>query len=249
MILNWHAGDYSQNSEVQKLLSFELIDKEQLENKSIMDIGCGDGAITSYLQKKSKKKVLGVDLSIDMLNFAKKNYPECRFIMQDVSTLSIEEKFNVITSFNCLHWVSDLKKALELIYKSLDKSGRFLGLIYPRCEHLWKASENIAVYEKYKQYFSSFTNPYFFYSASNLELFLSEVGFENIKIKVETRTHHFHNDNLFLRYISCWMPHMQVAPPEFVTDWIYEFRRLTNQHEESINMVYDVITFNCVAQD
>ena len=44
-----------------------------LKNKKILDLGCGDGNMTEYFMKKGAKKVVGIDISKNMIDTANKN--------------------------------------------------------------------------------------------------------------------------------------------------------------------------------
>ena len=81
----------------------------------ILDIGCGDGAVTATLTPYGRQ-VVGVDASADMVNYAKKHIPGCTFVHADIKQFYDEQLFDLITSFNCLHWVKQLDVALKRIH-------------------------------------------------------------------------------------------------------------------------------------
>lgn len=55
----------------------------------VLDIGCGPGVHTEFIQRISKMKVVGVDFSIGMLNVAKKRYPGPYLAQMDARELGI----------------------------------------------------------------------------------------------------------------------------------------------------------------
>lgn len=55
----------------------ELIDAPS--NSTVLDLGCGNGALSKVLQEKGFQ-VIGLDASKELLDIARKNNPEIRFI-------------------------------------------------------------------------------------------------------------------------------------------------------------------------
>jgi ubiquinone/menaquinone biosynthesis C-methylase UbiE len=58
-------------------------------SKSVLDIGCGTGELSFELRKKKQCQVVGVDLSLKMINFAKVNnhFSDVQFVHQDATDL------------------------------------------------------------------------------------------------------------------------------------------------------------------
>ncbi|MDE1465523.1 class I SAM-dependent methyltransferase [Spartinivicinus poritis] len=240
---DWNAKHYAKNSPVQKSISSVMLEDEDLNNLKVLDVGCGDGAITAQM-KTDTNTVVGLDSSGDMIKFAHENYQECTFIEQDIREFESVSQFDLVTSFNCLHWISNVEQALANIYQATNKGGKFIGVIYPRCKDLWQASENLLA--KYQSYFKNFSNPYQFHTLCSFSSLLRDTGFSKLKISHEVRSASFNNEKQFIDYIAGWMPHAKVTPPEFMTDWLAEYKQLTNQNGSStIEMSYDVILFKC----
>lgn len=88
-------------------------------NDIVLDIGCGNGALTLDLAKKVKK-VIGIDLNKDNIRIARKNYSasNIEYLVGDVTKClaegKFEEKFDVIILSNVLEHV---KKRVELLKK------------------------------------------------------------------------------------------------------------------------------------
>lgn len=59
------------------------------QGASVLEIGCGTGLLCNDLRKEKQCKVVGADLSLRMIEFAKKNTPfeDIRFIHQDATQL------------------------------------------------------------------------------------------------------------------------------------------------------------------
>lgn len=135
--INAHA--YTKNSEVQLSLADQLLESYSFKkDANVLDIGCGDGRITSDIAKKIPEgMIIGVDASKNMIDYAKTHYPSdetsnLHFLCQKAENLSLQQKFDNIVSFNCFHWVRPWKKTLALFYSLLSPSGEILMLTYPK---------------------------------------------------------------------------------------------------------------------
>ncbi|CRK95081.1 CLUMA_CG008559, isoform A [Clunio marinus] len=116
----------------------------KLQDQSVLiDIGCGDGATLASIINEFPikfKRILGLDISEEMLKFARETYSNevlkfRQLDMNEMESLSNEmlnqriginyESADIVTSFFCLHWFEDLKKTFGSIEK-LIKPGGFL---------------------------------------------------------------------------------------------------------------------------
>jgi cyclopropane fatty-acyl-phospholipid synthase-like methyltransferase len=81
----------------------------------VLDLCCGNGLLTKYIAEKGFD-ITGVDLSEQLLEEARRSGPGIRFIAQDVSKLSLNEKFDKIYlafSFQYFDTFEKGRKALE----------------------------------------------------------------------------------------------------------------------------------------
>lgn len=74
-----------------KKLNLFIKKNTHMKINSILDIGCGSGMILNFLNEKiqPKGKILGIDLSLDMINVAKLKYPNIKWEVQNISDLNI----------------------------------------------------------------------------------------------------------------------------------------------------------------
>lgn len=96
---------------------FDLVRWNSAEEESVVDVGCGIGDVTCELLlpriPKTAQKLVGVDFSADMVEFAqcKWRLPRVNFEKLDITTESVppdlEEGFDHVFSFYCLHWVQE----------------------------------------------------------------------------------------------------------------------------------------------
>lgn len=98
-------------SKVSKELKF-------LNNKSVLDIGCGTGALVEYINPSS---YLGIDINEDFIKLAKKKYPEFNFkVVNIVDDRFPAGRFEYIFIMNVLHHLTD--KQIKNAFKKIKKS-------------------------------------------------------------------------------------------------------------------------------
>ena len=88
----------------------------QKENAAVLDIACGPGNITkSILEKYPRFKILGIDLSQNMIGLAKKNNPSGEFKIMDGREINkLHNMYDGIICGFCLPYLSK-EETLQLI--------------------------------------------------------------------------------------------------------------------------------------
>lgn len=97
-----------------------------LKDKKILDLGCGAGGMSRYFAENGAKRVLGVDISKNMINLAKKenNYKNVEFkVLEMERILKIKEKFDMVFSSLAFHYVEDFEKLMKDISNLLNPNG------------------------------------------------------------------------------------------------------------------------------
>ncbi|KAF6242877.1 transcriptional regulator [Nitrosopumilus sp. b1] len=98
----------------------------------VLDVGCGSGKAINLLAKTfSKSQCHGFDISDETIRIAKRESKRLGltntvFEKQDVSKISKEQHYDLITAFDAIHDQADPEKVLENIRKSLKPEGVFL---------------------------------------------------------------------------------------------------------------------------
>lgn len=88
--------------------------QKYLEGKFIFDIGCGGGAISSFLEKQGFN-VVGIDCSLELILYAKQKYAIKHLVVADICNLPFRKKIAESTiCFDVLEHVDDLKAINEL---------------------------------------------------------------------------------------------------------------------------------------
>lgn len=91
----------------------------------VLDVGCGNGKMLGYLQKKTDAYVSGFDYSANAIACAKKNFQrKAEFRQGNIGEIDYPEgQFDVITSMDTMYFAPDVKKFLLRIMRWLKKDG------------------------------------------------------------------------------------------------------------------------------
>jgi trans-aconitate 2-methyltransferase len=127
----WEPEAYRRVSSLQQLVAERALADLQLAGpEDVLDVGCGDGRVTGLIAARlSTGSVLGVDPSVSMISGARRAIPaesRTRFQVASAATMDFEASFDVVTSFNALHWEVRWRQALVRIRAALRSGGRAL---------------------------------------------------------------------------------------------------------------------------
>lgn len=106
---------------------FDLIGN--VENLSILNLGCGTGGHDRKLIELGAKKVVGIDLSNNMINEAIKNNTSDKIEYKVMSMSDIDqldEKFDMVVSSLAVHYVEDYDNLCKKVYNLLNDGGMFV---------------------------------------------------------------------------------------------------------------------------
>jgi trans-aconitate 2-methyltransferase len=165
----WDAAEYSRRSGLQEAMAEEVLALLDLKgSERVLDVGCGDGKITAAVATRVPRgEVLGVDASLDMITFASSHFdpavrPNLRFEVADARRLPFKNEFDLVISFNALHWVPEQEAALRSIRSAMKSDGRALLRLVPAGER--KSLENVIeetrLSSRWVASFQEFRDPY-----------------------------------------------------------------------------------------
>lgn len=121
----WSADSYEKNARFVSDLGGQVL--EWLAPKSgerILDLGCGDGALTEKIADAGAA-VLGVDTSEELLAAAAARGLDVAEM--DGEALAFEDEFDAVFSNAALHWMTRPEKVVAGVAKALKTGGRFVG--------------------------------------------------------------------------------------------------------------------------
>lgn len=124
-----------------------MIALKQVASKSdkILDLGCGEGTRLKLVSENAKEAI-GIDISQEAINLARKTYKNLKFINADLEKLPLEdESFDLVYSAYVLEHLSEPEMVLHEALRVLSKNGN-LVLVAPnygapnRCSPVFKGS-------------------------------------------------------------------------------------------------------------
>ncbi|XP_045528885.1 juvenile hormone acid O-methyltransferase-like [Pieris brassicae] len=171
----------------------------------ILDIGCGDGSLTSNIFKEiipNCKTMIGCDISEDMIRFANEHYASERV---NFTTLNIEgdlpdqlrEHFHHVISFFALHWCLRQETAFQNIYDILRDDGSCFGIVVGKTS-LYDAYRTLAKTEKWKPWVidvEKYISPYHDSqdSLKEMQQLLGKIRFTTTKLEHKKIFHEYEN--------------------------------------------------------
>ena len=125
-IAGFYTDAYADNDDQDAKYLDEFIIR--LSGNKVLDMGCGSGTNTAYLQKKGLK-VIGIDASSSMLSTARRLYQTIQFEEQDILNTSFSK--NAFDGIVLAYVINHLnKKGLALLRAEIDRILRKDGLLF-----------------------------------------------------------------------------------------------------------------------
>ena len=200
----WNAAAYSRLAALQRWVADEHLRSLTLAgDERVLDVGCGDGTITARIADRvARGSVLGVDPSTRMIAFAHEHCrrPNLDFAIGDAARLGFAEAFDLVVSFNALHWVLDPRAALTSIRAALRPGGRTFLEFVPAAERrsLERVIEATRSTPRWAPYFAGYRAPYLHLSPEDYAGLARDSGLEIERIATERKEWDFGSREAFV---------------------------------------------------
>lgn len=216
----WQADEYQQHSSIQYEAAKLLLSKVKLTgSEQVLDVGCGDGKISAIIAAQIPEgSALAVDVSPQMIEFAKMNFPKSSysnlsFLLEDAQELNYDQHFDLVFSSFAIQWFLNKSAFLKGACKSLKTSGH-LALTIPLgiSDPLEQAIEKITSLPKWSSYFQNFHKDWHFVKEEEFAQLLRR---ENFAITYFESVRHktlFSTLEHFKYYVLQWFPYLRVIP-------------------------------------
>ncbi|XP_055386736.1 juvenile hormone acid O-methyltransferase [Condylostylus longicornis] len=166
---------------------------------TLMDIGCGSGdVLIDYIlpiMPKKFKKLTGIDISENMIKYAKNYYKNIKNV--EFNVLDIEndlneiyyDQYDHITSFYCWHWIQNQRKALQNVYNILHEDGDCL-ITFLAYNPVYDIYNDLSMNPKWCKYMTDvhkFISPFQYKENpdQDFRLLLKSIGFQTIQIEMK----------------------------------------------------------------
>lgn len=255
---NQEAENYEEISELlQKQWALKSLEKYFFRgDETVLDVGCGGGGVTFFMaQNCPNGTVTGLDVSNAMLTFAKAKYPNGKtpnlnFVHGDACHLP--KGMDLITLFNCLHWVPSQMDALKCIFESLNRNGTVI-IVGPEKKMSPKIGKDMFALlnsEKWSPHFSK-NAPAQITNAIELRKNLETIGFVDVKEHVEAVTVTFSNRGKFVDWVMASMSMVKRLPfnlrEEFAKEYADVFSSESKENERG-ELLYETYKMEIFAR-
>ncbi|HTJ31378.1 MAG TPA: methyltransferase domain-containing protein [Acidobacteriaceae bacterium] len=121
----WDAQAYAKTGSFVPALGAGVLEWLDVQpGEKILDLGCGDGALTEKIVARGAD-VTALDASPEML--AKARERGLRAVLGNAERLLFAGEFDAVFSNAALHWVRDQDAMLTGVYRALKPGGRFVA--------------------------------------------------------------------------------------------------------------------------
>ena len=122
---DWNAERYARTARFVSDLGEPVVDLlDPQPGERVLDIGCGDGALTASIVSRGAE-VVGVDSSASLVEAARNRGIDARVV--NANELTFEREFDAAFSNAALHWMREPDLVLAGVRRALRSRGRFAG--------------------------------------------------------------------------------------------------------------------------
>lgn len=168
----WNPDQYAKNARFVSDLAMPVVELLAPQpGERILDLGCGDGALTIRLLEFGCE-VVGVDSSPEMIATAQTLGLNAQ--LMDGNALQFHHEFDAVFSNAALHWMKKPRQVIDGVWRSLKPGGRFVGECggYGNVSTIVRAIESALLSRAV-----SASNPWFFPRADEYRNLLEARGF------------------------------------------------------------------------
>ncbi|HLZ41266.1 MAG TPA: methyltransferase domain-containing protein [Candidatus Sulfotelmatobacter sp.] len=189
----WNSAVYHRLSGPQVSWGRRVLQRLQLRgDEVVLDAGCGTGRLTAdLLQALPDGRVVGIDLSQNMLNSAREHLAQfgarVSLVACDLLHLPFKRVFDGIVSTAAFHWVLDHDRLFANL-RGVLKPGGWLEAQCgggPNLVRLRSRADALAATPEFASYFAGFHEPWLYQDAEAAAATLRRAGFAGVETSVE----------------------------------------------------------------
>lgn len=252
----WNAVKYARLSALQQAMAAEVLALLDVKgNERVLDVGCGNGKVTAEIASRVPRgSVVGIDPSAQMIalacaEFGSGSAPNLRFETGDARRIPFRGEFDLIVSFNALHWIPEQSEALRSMWNALKPGGRAQLRLVPkgRRKSLEDVIEETRKAPRWAAYFTGFRDPYLHLTSQEYAHLAERDGFRVVNTRTEDKAWYFGTRESFAAFgLVTFVEWTKFLPedhrPAFVADVLEQYRGVanTNPGEENTFKFYQM---------
>lgn len=245
----WNAAGYARISGLQAAMAGEQLARLDLEGgERTLDVGCGDGKVTARIAARLPRgSALGVDPSREMIVFAISHFGgpanvNLRFAVADVRDLPYAGEFDLVVSFNALHWVPQQDAALRCIHNVLKPGGRAVLRFVPAGERqsIEDVIEETRESARWGEYFRDYRRPYVHFTEAQYREMCGQNGLGVVDMRVADHAWDFGTREAFIAFARVTFVEWTKRLPEgerdaFIADVLDRYRQVAARDDAESN--------------
>jgi len=209
----------------------------------VLDVGCGNGKITAEIANRVHQGfVVGVDSSAEMIAFASAHFgpqvqPNLRFQVADARQLPFRQEFDLVVSFNALHWIPEQDEPLHSIRLAMKSDGLVQLRLVPagKRKSLENVIEETRSSSRWARYFHGFNDPYLHLTPEQYAALAEQNGLHVCHLHTEDKVWDFKSRSAFRAFGSVtFVAWTQFLPEEqrldFVNDVLDRYQVVAADH-------------------
>lgn len=150
-----------------------------LNNKTVLDVGCGSGVYSAQCAVNGAKKVKGIDFSAPMLEIARQRGEAqgvkgvCEFELKDFLKMEVQEKYNFAIAMGVFDYLPD---PLTFLQKLKAATSERILISFPGHSLIREPLRKL-------RYFFTSKGRVFFYSLKDIEKLVANMQFRHVEIR------------------------------------------------------------------
>lgn len=158
----------------------------QEKEMSVLDLGCGSGALTSILcDQVGAKKGVGIDSSAQMLR-GSRNRHNLNFYEISIEEFIPQESFDLIFSNSALQWIPEHRALFTRLFSYLTPRGQIAIQMPSHCENLThRVAEELASRNHFKKYFNKEEKPFHVLALEDYAFLFFSLGFSKQVVRCQ----------------------------------------------------------------
>lgn len=120
---------------------------EGLPEPRFLEVGCGTGAFIAELGSIADLRIIGSEIYLKGLDYARRRQPQVEFIQYDATQGVLPEKFDIIAAFDVIEHIEDDLAVIANIHEMLAPGGHFVVTV-PQHRFLWSRLDQIVKHKR-----------------------------------------------------------------------------------------------------